>query len=307
MVSRRTLLAAAATLPFAGCGLRPPLRMGFQSNGLLLAAKGRGAVEAALGDRARVTWTAFPSGPPLLEAMSLGEIDLGGAGDTPPIAAQAAGARIVYVAAQPVSGRAAAIIVPGDSPRRAAADLKGAKVAFTRATSAERFVHAALAAAGLTIADIVPVNLTPTQAATAFAANAVDAWAIWDPFLARAEAAGARPIVGGEGLARSTSFVLANAATVAAHGDLIVAALDALAATARWAAGHRDGLAALIAASGVTPAVAARIAARQDLALVPLTPAIVAGQQRIADALWHDGRLPGPVAVATAMWHGWRG
>ena len=110
-MSRRALLAAASALPFAACRSTPPLRIGYQANGLLLAAKARGSVEAALKPTP-VTWSDYPSGPPLLEAMTLGTIDFGGAGDTPPIFAQAAGARIVYVAAQPVSGRAAAIIVP---------------------------------------------------------------------------------------------------------------------------------------------------------------------------------------------------
>ncbi len=305
MVPRRSLLAAAALLPFAGCGARQRLRLGYQSNGLLLVAKRRAAIEAALPG-ATIEWTAFASGPPLLEAMNLGRIDLGGCGDTPPIAAQSAGARIVYVAAQPVSGSAAAIVVPAASPRRSAADLRGAKIAVTRATSAERFVHAALGQAGLAMSDVVPVNLTPTQAATAFAAGAVDAWAIWDPFLARAEAAGARAIVAGTGLARSISFVCANADFAAAHADVVVTVLDTLAATARWATGHRDGLAALIAASGESPAVASSIAARQDLGLQPLTPAIAAEQQRLADSLAADGTLP-PVRVAAALWHGWRG
>jgi len=306
MVTRRSLLAAAAALPFAGCTRQPELRIGYQTNGLLLAAKGRGSVEAALVGRATVTWRDFPSGPPLLEAMSLGDIDLGGAGDTPPIAAQAAGARVVYVAAQPVSGSAAAIIVPKGSSRRTAADLKGAKLAYTRASSAERFVRAALATAGLDTADIAPVNLTPTQAATAFAAGAVDAWAIWDPFLAHAEVElGARAIVGGLGLARSTSFILANSGTVTAHPDLVVAALDTLAATADWAAAHRDLLGPLIARAGsLSPAVAARIAARQDLGLIRLNPTIIAAQQGIADALHADGQLSA-VSVAPAMWPGW--
>ncbi len=308
MLTRRSFLAAAAATPFAGCARRPAFRIGDQRNGLLLAARARGTVEAALTDR-RVTWTDYPSGPPLLEAMSLGGIDFGGAGDTPPIFAQAAGARIVYVAAQPVSGDAAAIIVPATSPLTSAAGLRGAKLAFTRGSSAQNFVAAALAQHGLTLADVDTVNLTPTQAAEAFAARAIDAWAIWDPFLAHAEVEmRARVLVAGQGLARSTSFLLANAQVAAAHPELITATLDALVATAAWAAGNRDALATLIATTtAVDPAVAARIAARQNLAVEPLSPAIVAHQQALADTLQAAGQLPGAVRVATAMWHGWRG
>lgn len=310
MLSRRTLLAAATALPIAGCAGRPAFRIGDQRNGLLLAARARGAVETALADRA-VAWRDFPSGPPLLEALSVGGgvggIDLGGTGDTPPIFSQYAGAAIVYVAAQPVSGDAAAIVVPPASPLRTAADLRGAKVAFTRASSSQRFVRAALATVGLDLRDIAPINLTPTQAATAFAARAVDAWATWDPYLAEAEVAGARVLIGGHGLARADSFVLANRAVAAASPATIVAALDALAATAAWATANRGDLAALIAQAGVRPAVAERIARRQDVAIEPLTPAVVARQQGIADDLHAAGQLPSRVPVAAAMWHGWRG
>ncbi len=307
MISRRDLMATAAAVFAAGCRRTPPLRIGFQKNGLLLAARARGMVEAALKPTP-VTWRDYPSGPPLLEAMSLGSIDFGGTGDTPPIFAQAAGARIVYVAAQPVSGRAAAIIVPKNSRLTTVAALRGAKLAFTRGSSAQAFVRAALRGAGLDQADVNAVNLTPTQAAQAFAASAVDAWAIWDPFLAQAEVElGARVLVSGDGLARSNSFLLANADVVRTRPELIAATLDALVATAAWAAAHRDQLAALIAAAGPTDLPVARlIAQRQDLAVVPLTSDIAAAQQRIADALLADRQLPGAVAVAPAMWHGWR-
>lgn len=308
MLTRRAVIAAAAVLPFVnGCTALPPFRIGYQRNGLLLAAKARGDLETALKGRVTVDWSEFPSGPPLLEAMSLGTIDFGGSGDTPPIFAQAAGAKIVYVAAQPVSGDAAAIIVPPKSTLRTVGDLRGRRFAYTRGSSAQNFVRAALGEGRLTLADVDAINLTPTQAAEAFAAHAIDAWAIWDPYLARAEVEEqARVLVGGHGLARSHSFLLANAGVATAHGDLIATVLDTLAATAAWAAAHRADLAALIAAATeVDPAIAAKIAARQDLALEPLTPAIAAEQQRIADALRDQSQLPGSVAIAGAMWHGW--
>lgn len=316
MLSRRALIAAASALPFAGvsatlalggCAKPPPFRIGFQRNGLLLAAKARGDIEAALKGSVRIEWSDYPSGPPLLEAMSVGGIDFGGAGDTPPIFAQAAGAAIVYVAAQPVSGNAAAIIVPPTSRLRSVADLAGAKFAYTRGSSAQNFVRAALATGGLSLADVDAVNLTPTQAAEAFASRAIDAWAIWDPFLAHAEIEqNARVLISGHRLARSNSFLLANAKFAATQGDLIRSALDTLAATAAWATAHRDGLATLIAsAAGIDPAVAARIAARQDLGVEPLTPPIVASQQRIADTLRGDAQIPGAVDVARIMWQGW--
>ncbi len=40
----------------------------------------------------------FPAGPPMMEAMNAGAIDIGYTGESPPIFAQAAGADIVYLA-----------------------------------------------------------------------------------------------------------------------------------------------------------------------------------------------------------------
>ncbi len=300
MLDRRTLLLATGAL--AACAGRPRLKIGYQ-NGLLLIAKARGDLDSV----AKVEWQAFASGPPLLEAMSVGGIDLGGTGDTPPIVAQSQGARIVYVAAQPVSGAAAAIVVPKGSALRSATDLRGKRVAWLRGTSAERFVRTALAAAGLTPVDVEAVNLAPDDAAAAFASGSLDAWAVWDPYFARAEAAGARVLIHGGALAASTSFIAANADFAGREPDVLRAVLDALKATSAWAAGNRAALAGILAKSGgLPPAVAARVAARQDLALEPLTPAIIATEQQVADTLLAEGQIPGRVDVAKLRWDGWR-
>lgn len=298
MLTRR--LVIGSPLALAACSGPARLRIGYQRNGLLLIARER-ATPAA-------DWREFASGPPLLEAMSVGGLDLGGAGDTPPIVAQASGANIVYVAAQPVSGAAAAILVPRGSALRTAADLRGRRVAWLRGSSAQGLVTDALAAAGLSMGDIEAVNLAPDAAAGAFASGSLDAWAVWDPYFAAAEVAGARVLVPGLPLAASNSFLLANRDFARDHPRDLGAALDALSGTARWAAANRPALAALITrAAKVHPDVARRVAARQDLTLVPLTAAIVTRQQEIADALFADGSIPARVDVARAVWRGWAG
>src|ERR1700730_16080550 len=45
-----------------------------------------------------IKWIDFQFGPPLLEAINVGSVDVGYVSDTPPIFAQAGGARIRYVA-----------------------------------------------------------------------------------------------------------------------------------------------------------------------------------------------------------------
>jgi sulfonate transport system substrate-binding protein len=240
--------------------------------------------------------------------MSVGGVDLGGTGDTPPIVAQSQGARIVYVAAQPVSGAAAAILVPRGSALRDAAALRGKRVAWLRGSSAESFVRKALAAAGLGLADVEAVNLAPADAAAAFAGSSLDAWAVWDPWFAQGEAAGARVLVAGDPLAASTSFLVANADVARDRPGDLRAVLDALKRTAAWAAGHRGELAAIVGkAAGLAPAVAARVAARQDLALVALDDRIMAAEQAVADGLLAQGLIPARVEVTKLRWSGWPG
>ena len=48
-----------------------------------------------------VRWAEFQFGPPILEAMRVGSVDIGLVGDTPPIFAQAAKSDLLYVAAVP--------------------------------------------------------------------------------------------------------------------------------------------------------------------------------------------------------------
>ena len=132
MITRRLLLAAAAVgatpLRAAEAGT---FRIGYQKNGILVVAKQQGVIEARLKPLGvTVRWSEFSAGPPLLEALGLGSIDFGQTGDAPPVFAQAAGANLVYAAAQPGGGSGSAILLPAGSTVRSVAELKGKRVAF---------------------------------------------------------------------------------------------------------------------------------------------------------------------------------
>ena len=111
------------------------IKIGFQRSSTLVATlKANGGLEDALKPlKVSVTWNEFTSGLPLLEALNLGNIDFSAdVADTVPVFAQAAGARLAYVAEEAPSPSAQAILVPSDSPIRSVADLKGKKVAVTK-------------------------------------------------------------------------------------------------------------------------------------------------------------------------------
>ena len=167
----------------------------------------------------------IPSGPPLLEALSVGSVDFGTTGDTPPIFAQAAGADLVYAATIPQAS--SAVLVPEGSPIASVAALRGKKIAFTKGSSSHNFIVQVLKKAGIAYTEVTPVYLSPADAAAAFARGSVDAWTIWDPFFALAEKnQKAKPIVRIEGIVDSHSFYLANGAFAKSHPRILKAAID---------------------------------------------------------------------------------
>src|ERR1700736_2724333 len=208
VLSMSTVLAGVG----ASYGQDKVVRIGFQKYGKLVLLKGKGSLEAKLAPLGyKVVWTEFPSGPPLLEALNVGAIDFGNTGEAPPIFAQAAGAPIQYVAYEPPAPKGEAVLVAKDSKLTSVADLKGKKVALNKGSNVHYLLVKALEKAGVAYSDITPTFLTPADARAAFENGAVDAWAIWDPFQAAAEAAtGARTITTGEGIVSNHQFYLSS-------------------------------------------------------------------------------------------------
>src|SRR5580692_6248581 len=188
------------------------IRIGTQKGGFFPAVRARHTLEDAFKPLGiEIQWADFQFGPPLLEAINVGSVDFGYVGDAPPVFAQAANARVRYAAAVKQDGNTQAIIVPKDSPIKTLADLRGKRVAFGRGSSAHNLLVAALEKAGIAWSDITPAPLAPADATAAFAKGSVDAWAIWDPYLALAELKqDARVIVFDKDVHRPNSFYIAG-------------------------------------------------------------------------------------------------
>ncbi|MEH3119829.1 MAG: sulfonate ABC transporter substrate-binding protein [Methylorubrum populi] len=293
-----------ASLTLAAHADERTVRIGYQKYGTLVLLKGRGTLEPrlkALGYRVR--WSEFPSGPPLMEALNAGAVDFGSAGETPPIFAQAASDGLTYVAHEPAAPRGEAILVPKSSPARSVVDLRGRKVALNKGSNVHYLLVRAIEAAGLSLADITPVYLAPADARAAFERGAVDAWAIWDPYFAAAEAGGnARVLADGTGLVPNHQFYLASKSFAAGNGPALDAIVAAIAEVDAWARDDTDAVAKALSPSVGIPAPILSVALeRQTYGIRPLDAAVTREQQRIADTFHGLKLVPKTVDIAGAV------
>ncbi|PKO43420.1 MAG: aliphatic sulfonate ABC transporter substrate-binding protein [Betaproteobacteria bacterium HGW-Betaproteobacteria-3] len=315
LIRRRLLKMLALTASVWGVGARhlqaaeaapSQLRIGYQKSAAnLVVVKQSGWLEKRLPGT-RVSWVEFPAGPQLLEALSVGGLEFGLTGDSPPVFAQAAGKDLLYVGAEPPKPDSSAILVLNDSPLRNLADLKGKRIALQKGSSAHYLLVQAVAKAGLKWEDIQPAYLVPADARAAFERKSVDAWAIWDPFYAATELAiKPRVLATGRELSSNNSFYLASRPFASRHADTLAVLFEELTRADQLVQNDRKQAIKLIANfSGLDAGVVSLFLQRRPRSPVgPLSAQTVRDQQRVADAFQKLGLIPRAVKVADIVWH----
>ncbi|MEX3933716.1 sulfonate ABC transporter substrate-binding protein [Paraburkholderia phymatum] len=281
------------------------LRIGYQKYGNFVVLKARGALEKRLASQGvTVQWLEFPAGPQLLEGLNAGAVDVGTVGETPPIFAQAGGVDFVYIGSEPSAPQGEAIVVPHDSPIRSVAQLRGKKVALNKGSNVHFLLVKALQKAGLAYTDIQPVYLTPADARAAFVRGSVDAWVIWDPYLAAIERQGnARTLAYGEGLVLNTQYYVSARKFAAAQPQLLHTLLEEVNGIDGWAHDNVPEVAALLSPLvGLDTATLEVALKRTGYGVQPITDATLAYQQQIADTFSALKLIPGKLTVADARW-----
>ncbi|MFW3898781.1 sulfonate ABC transporter substrate-binding protein [Pseudomonas bharatica] len=298
--------AGLALLGLATAAVADPqeLRIGYQKGSIaLVLAKEHGLLEKRFA-RTKVQWIEFPAGPQMLEALNIGSLDVGSTGDIPPLFAQAAGADLVYIGAEPAKPSAEVILVRNDSALKQVADLKGRKVALQKGSSSHNLVLRALNKAGLGFKDIQPVYLTPADARAAFEHGSVDAWAVWDPYVSLALSEGhSRKLADGQGLGLSGPIYTARRAYAAENGEFIHSLLDQLTAAEELTRSDRAGSLKVLSASMGLPeaVVASYVDNRPPSPVLPITDAVIAAQQATADLFYENRLLPKRLEVKKAL------
>ena len=163
---------------------------------------------------------------------------------------------------------------------------------------------AALEKAGLSYGDIEPVTLAPADAAAGFARGSIDAWTIWDPYFAIAEAGeGVRVLATANEIAPQNNLFLASRALAEQQPAVLSAAIAALGRVATWCTQNRGEVAALLSqGTGVPLAATRRAVDRTDYVIGPMNPRVTAAQQAIADRFHTLKLIPRPIRVADAVW-----
>jgi len=285
----------------------PTLRIGYQKSSVsMVLAREHKLFEAALPGT-QVQWTEFLGGPPLIEALNAGSLDIGNIGDIPPIFAQAAGIELQYIAVEPNEGQAEAILVPNASTIQSVAELKGKRVALLKGSSSHNLFLKSLLRAGLQWKDVNVVYLSPSDGRAAFEQGKVDAWVIWDPYYSAAVVDGAARVLGtGEGLNPAGSFFVASSAFARQNPQAIATILQTLAKAQRLSLDQPEDSIALMAKTlGLPPAVVKRyFEHRSPEPIRPLQAIDIANQQRTADLFFANALIPKKIDVQQVVFKG---
>ncbi|MFT3964518.1 MAG: ABC transporter substrate-binding protein [Sphingobium sp.] len=295
-------LAGTALLP--GCGApvsrEQKLRVSRNKGGYELILRIAGLKPEGF----ELSYNFFQSGHLVIEALNAGSLDFGTMSEIPPVFAAASSMqsfRQIATIAGDVNNQV--ILVPKHSNIRDLIDLKGKRVAYVRATTSQYFLIRMLQSVGLGWKDIEPVSMSTTDGAAAFSTGAVDAWAIYGFQIQRAIAKeGARVLktalgfLSGNYIASAHVDALANPAKVEQIGAYLRLFKQGMA----WKAGHETAYAEALAKEVEVPLQYTLDQIRnasQPTRLLPVTDAVIASQQEVADVFFKAGLLPRAVDV----------
>jgi sulfonate transport system substrate-binding protein len=273
----------------------------------LRVAAGKGSLDSRVLFKAaglkptgyEVSYSEFAGGNLVVEALNGGSLDYGGMSEIP--AAFAASStihsfRLIAVMNGDVNNQV--VLVPRGSSIQSLRDLKGKRVGYVRATTAQYFLIRMLESVGLTWTDIQPVAMGVADGAAAFAQGSLDAWAIYGYPIERAIATEGARI-----LQTALGFLSGNY-LIAAHVDalkdekkvaMIRSYLEITRQGFNWAAQHEDEWAAIVAREIGIPVQYMQEEERRKSAnytLKPITAEAIASLQAVADVFTRVQMIP---------------
>lgn len=263
----------------------------------LMAASGEQAKLAA-----KITYANFLGGPAILEAFRAGALDLATVGNTPPIQAQAAGVRILIVAARTSSRPDDGFAVRPGLKVSTLAEFRGKRIAYAEGTARQPFVLAALNLAGLRKKDVVLVPLRVSDFPDAIRSGQVDIAPLNEPHFSRYlrdyadRGASALPASEYERMPRGLSYLYAagtaldSPAKAAAIRDFVVHWI----AANKWSRAHSDRWieAYYVEKQNLKEADGRAIVTSEGVFGFPPLHTLVERQQELVNLIYEAGDIP---------------
>ncbi|HEY2519958.1 MAG TPA: ABC transporter substrate-binding protein [Streptosporangiaceae bacterium] len=250
----------------------------------------------------KAKWSDFTSGPPMLQAMGSGAVDIGGVGDAPPVFAAAGGEKVTIVGARTAGPDGSALVVPKTSSITSISQLKGKKIAVAQGSSANYHLLTVLNKAGLTTKQVTLDYLQPADALAAFNSGHVDAWDVWSPYIEQVTAQnGAKVLVNGSGYGSNYSFEVASQAALGdkAKSAAIHDYLKILNQAYVWSDTHTATWAKLWGdATGLPGSIMSKAATDAINKPAVINSSVVAGEQQLVTNFYQAGLIPSQVKMS---------
>lgn len=173
------------------------------------------------GLNVRVEW--LLSGAEVNEALLSAAVDIAYQGITPAIIAASRDPGLRIIAISDLSNGGEGIVVRQGAGIRTLQDLRDKKVGVVLGSTAHRFLSEVLKSAGLEAGkDVAIHDMSVEDQMAAFRAGKIDAVAIWEPWKARALAAGGRALIDdSQAVVRTYDVIVARGEFLNKHPDLV--------------------------------------------------------------------------------------
>jgi len=248
----------------------------------------------------KVVFKEFSDGSSLMQAMKAGSIDYARTGDAPPVSALSTGTKLTYIAAGSSKAKGSGILIKKTSSISSLKDLKGKKVAYTKGTSSQYMLAAALKKAGLKSSDITWVNMDQSSASVAFSKGKVDAWATWDPYTAQAELTqNAKLLTTGVGITNNRDYVLAMQSYAKSNTEVSKYLIKYLQEDMKWANNNHNELITMMSKSlKVSKSVVKKMVDRRYYSVSTMNSTYAKEEQQIADLFYSENLIENKVTVS---------
>lgn len=198
--SKAFLLALGLAVTLIGCGNAadneensesdtPVIRLGIQPGvAVSEVCQYTGILEDYLEDKGiALEYVEFTYGPPMIESLAAGQIDIVFVGNLPVFTGVSNGTdlKVIYLTLLSENGINGVIAGP-DSGIETVKDLKGKNVGVPIGSAAHLGLELLLNEEGLTLDDINVVNITAADMTTSLANGEIDAAALWETTLTKA-------------------------------------------------------------------------------------------------------------------------